>query len=295
MVMPSRVLVLLLFSGFLLLSPEIALAQATGDINGDGKVDTQDVTILEQYLKGSRILEDQELQQADVNQDAKVDSKDLDALQRRLGILSPNPSGPIQTNQRVNRDESSRVSREGNANTLQVGISEVVPEWVRGEWSFSSTVLEDRGFNDVGRRHNEQITLPGDLSGQYQSYSDTTGERLERQCWQVMEFDDRHFVFVEQSRFPSSGAFVRSTSTVTRLQPNQAQIRVRVDVLDPGRGGQGAGSQGLLGALFGAIFGQQSSRNQVGDYYVREGNMIRTPGTEQKRLPDVDLSRLRCS
>jgi Dockerin type I domain len=287
--MPSRVSILFLLSGFFFLSPGIALAQATGDLNGDGKVDAEDVTILEQYLKGSRLLVDQELSQADVNQDRKVDSQDLEALQKRLGLTST--SAPIQTNQRRN-DESSTVSKEGKTNTFQLGIAESVPEWVRGEWRFLSTVLEDRGFNDVGLQHNEQVTLPGDLSGQYQAYSDDTGERLERQCWQVVESDDKHFVFTEQSRFPSNGAVIRSTSNVTRLEPNQAQIRVRVEVLDPGRAGA---SQGLLGGLFGAIFGQPRNGSQAGDYYVREGSMTRTLGTEQRRLPDVDLSRLRCT
>ncbi|MGA7953439.1 MAG: dockerin type I repeat-containing protein [Gloeobacterales cyanobacterium] len=294
--MPSRVLVLLLLGGFCFFSSGIALAQATGDLNDDGKVDAEDVTILEQYLKGSRLLVDQELSQADINQDGKVDSQDLEALQKRLGIASNSPV-PI-TNQRRNQDESfndassNKGSKEGKTNTFQLGIAESVPEWVRGEWHFLSTVVEDRGFNDVGLKHNEQITLPGDLSGQYQAYSDDTGERLERLCWQVVESDDRHFIFTEQSRFPSNGAVIRSTSNVTRLEPDQAQIRVRVDVLDPGRAGR---SQGFLGELFGAIFGQSRNRSQAGDYYVREGSMSRVPGTEQKRLPDVDLSRLRCS
>ncbi len=296
--MPLRVSVLLLLTGFFLFSPEIALAQAVGDLNGDGKVDAQDVTILEQYLKGSRLLVDQELSQADINQDGKVDSQDLEALQKRLGMVASNSSVPIRTNQRGNRDESSKVSQEGKTSTFQLDVAESIPEWVRGEWSFPSTVVEDRGFNDVGLKHNEQITLPGDLSGQYQVYSDDMRERLERVCWQVTESDDRHFVFIEESRFPSSGALVRATSNVTRLEPNQAQIRVRVDVLDPGRTA-GSQSQGLLGGLFGIIFGQRMNRNQVvnkpGDYYVRTGNMTRTPGTEQKRLPNVDLSRLRCS
>ena len=291
MVMPSRVSILLLLVG-LFLSPGIALAQAAGDLNGDGRVDTEDVTILEQYLKGSRLLVDQELSQADVNRDGKVDNKDLEAIQKRLGIVASNSSAPIKTNQRGNRDESSTLSKEGKTNTFQLGIAESVPEWVRGEWRFLSTVVEDRGFNDVGLKHSEQITLPGDLSGQYQAYGDDTGERLERLCWQVVESDDRHFVFTEQSRFPSNGAVIRSTSNVTRLEPDQAQIRVRVEVLDPGRAG---GSQGFLGELFGAIFGQSRNRSQAGDYYVREGSMTRTPGTEQRRLPDVDLSRLRCS
>ncbi len=293
MVMPSRVPVLLLLLSGVFFFPGIALAQDAGDLNGDGKVNTEDVTILEQYLKGSRLLVDQELSQADINQDRTVDSQDLEALQKRLGIATSNSSAPIQTNQR-RRDESSTVAKEGKANTFQLGIAESVPEWVRGEWRFLSTVVEERGFSDGNRKHNEQITLPGDLSGQYQAYSDETGERLERLCWQVVESDDKHFVFTEQSRFPSNRAVIRSTASVTRLEPDQAQIRVRVDVLDPGQAGR---SQDLLGGLFGAIFGQPSNgnRNQAGDYYVREGSMNRSPGTEQRRLPDVDLSRLRCT
>jgi Dockerin type I domain len=288
---------------FMLLSPGVALAQAAGDLNGDGKVDTADVTALEEYLKGSRLLVDQELTQADVNQDRKVDNQDLEALQKRLGLIASKSSTPVPTKQRENQDESRKGAKNGakeaKTNTFQLGIAESVPEWVRGEWRFLSTVVEERGFNDVGLKHSEQITLPGDLSGQYQAYSDDTGERLERVCWQVTESDDRHFIFTEQSRFPSTGALIRSTANVTRLEPNQAKISVRVDVLEPGRAGRSGESQGLLGGLFGAIFGQPRAGNQAGskpgDYYVREGSMTRTLGTEQRRLPDVDLSRLRCT
>lgn len=309
-VMKLAMLVLLRLSGlvlgcFILLSPGIALAQAAGDLNGDGKIDTADVTALEEYLKGSRLLVDQELTQADVNQDRKVDNQDLEALQKRLGLIASKSSPPVQTKQGENRDKSRKGvtngAKEATTNTFQLGIAESVPEWVRGEWRFLSTVVEDRGFNDVGLKHSEQITLPGDLSGQYQAYSDDTGERLERVCWQVNESDDRHFIFTEQSRFPSTGALIRSTANVTRQAPNQAQISVRVDVLDPGRVGRAGAdeSQGLLGGLFGAIFGQPRAGNQggskPGDYYVREGSMTRTLGTEQRRLPDVDLSRLRCT
>jgi hypothetical protein len=308
--MKPKVPTLLRLSGFvlgcfILLSPGLALAQAAGDLNGDGKVDPADVTALEEYLKGARLLVDQELTQADVNQDRKVDNQDLEALQKRLGLVASKPSTTVSapTKQRENRDESRKGTqnraKEAKTNTFQLGIAESVPEWVRGEWRFLSTVVEDRGFNDVGLKHSEQITLPGDLSGQYQAYSDDTGERLERVCWQVTESDDRHFIFTEQSRFPSTGALIRSTANVTRLEPNQAKISVRVDVLEPGQAGRSGESQGLLGGLFGAIFGQPRAGNQAGskpgDYYVREGSMKRTPGTEQRRLPDVDLSRLRCT
>jgi hypothetical protein len=295
----------LVLSGLVLLSPSAALAQSAGDLNGDGKVDPADVTVLEEYLKGARLLVDQELTQADVNQDRKVDNQDLEALQKRLGLVASKPSTTVSapTKQRENRDESRKGTqnraKEAKTNTFQLGIAESVPEWVRGEWRFLSTVVEDRGFNDVGLKHSEQITLPGDLSGQYQAYSDDTGERLERVCWQVTESDDRHFIFTEQSRFPSNGALIRSTANVTRLEPNQARISVRVDVLEPGRARRSGENQGLLGGLFGAIFGQPRAGNQAGskpgDYYVREGSMNRTLGTEQRRLPDVDLSRLRCT
>jgi hypothetical protein len=298
--MTLRVSILLLLSGLLLLSQGVASAQTTGDLNGDGKVDAADVKILEEYLKGSRLLVDQEVSQADVNQDGKVDSKDLDTLRQRLGLVASDSSAPVRTNQPNQRGNGDQfpppdLSKEGKTSTFQLGISEAVPEWVRGEWRFLSTVVEERGFsNSMGQTHNEQITLPGDLSGQYQAYSDETGERLERLCWQVLESDTRHFVFTEQLRFQSNSALIRSTATVNRLEPDQAQVRVRVEVLDPGRVGE---SQGVLGGLLGALFGggSSSSPSRAGDYYVRSATMNRTPGTEQRRLPNVDLNRLRCS
>ncbi|WP_287128467.1 dockerin type I repeat-containing protein [Candidatus Cyanaurora vandensis] len=286
--------------GLLLLVPAV-LAQTAGDVNGDGQVDRGDVTVLQQYLKGQSLFSDNQTQAADLTGDGRVDNTDLKTLQRQLGLIPPDP----QLQARANENDQV-VSSSARRPSFEAGIASVVPEWVRGRWTFTSRVTDARGGYEgaIGLRQKEAITLPGDLSGEYALYKvDNRGvpyEQFKRVCWQVLDSDEQSFQFVEQNR-DRAGMVLSSTYEITNQSPGQARIRLRSEVLNPGsltstpNRNQGGG---ILGGLFGMIFGGGSaglnSRPRLGDYSIRTGVMYREPGTERERLSAVDLEKLRC-
>ncbi|AGY58337.1 dockerin type I repeat-containing protein [Gloeobacter kilaueensis] len=284
---PVAALVLLLAVGPL-------SAQTAGDLNGDGKVDRADLGLLEQYLDGSGLLDGDQSARADLNGDGVVNSKDANRLRQQLGIATvdePTLNGRASSDRANSRRGGYRASASSSA--FQLGVADVVPEWVRGSWRFQSQIYDARGgFGGGNNYQSEQLSLPGDLSKLYSTYKVQTGERLDRLCWQVNDYSDARFSFTEQLR-DQGGAVYASTADILNRGPGQAEIRIRVEVLDAGSG-QGGG--GLLGGLFGFLFngGRPMGSLSAGDYYVRGGPMERVAGSERTRLPDVDLASLRC-
>jgi hypothetical protein len=277
---------------FALLIPVAALAQEAGDLTGDGRVDAQDLTVLEQYLSGDGLLAEEQTRLADLTGDGRIDRRDVEVLRRRLGLAAapdaPALSGGV-------RDERRRqpLRATTDRSTFQLGLEEVIPEWVRGNWNFRSTILDVRGasFGASGPPLDESITLPGDLSRLYATYKVSTGERLERVCWQVESHSEERFQFQERLR-DSHGAIFASTYDILNRGLGIAEIRIRTDVLDPGAAGGGGG---FIGGLLGGLFGlRPGSGLQAGDSYTRGGTMVRLPGSERQRLPQVDLESLRC-
>ena len=57
-----------------------------GDLNGDGKVDTKDVDLLQQYLEGDADLNDMQKKVADMDDNDVIDINDLTALQEQLKL-----------------------------------------------------------------------------------------------------------------------------------------------------------------------------------------------------------------
>ena len=83
------------FLGILLsLCPVVSLVPAAvfaddslrGDLNGDGKVDTKDVDLLQQYLEGDADLNDMQKKVADMDDNDVIDINDLTALQEQLKL-----------------------------------------------------------------------------------------------------------------------------------------------------------------------------------------------------------------
>ncbi len=71
----------------LLLSALPVLAES-GDVNEDGRIDKDDVRLIDNYLNGSLLLQDSQIAAADADRDGKITSTDRDLLQRRLGGLA---------------------------------------------------------------------------------------------------------------------------------------------------------------------------------------------------------------
>jgi hypothetical protein len=285
----------------LLAAPALAQSKGAGDLNDDGRVDQSDLTLLEQYLDGSGLLQEEQTQRADLNGDSQIDVRDVNVLRKRFGLATlPEPF-------------NLQVGQKGSGNktaSFQLGLEQVVPEWVRGNWTFSSSIysVEGSSFGGAGGgTTDEAVTLPGDLSNLYSVFIVSTGERLDRVCWQVNNYSEKRFSVTEQSR-DRSGAVYASTYEIINRSSGVADIRIRTEILNAGSGyypiePRNSGGGGLLGGLLG-LFGIRGSFNTSpsmrgsrliqGDAYVRGGRMFREPGTEKKRLSDVDLAALRC-
>jgi hypothetical protein len=85
--MSSRTWVFLAGAGvlFAIASPVLA---ASGDVNNDGRVDSQDVQMIDDYLNGDLTLQDDQIRAADADNDSRITAHDKDLLQRRLGNLA---------------------------------------------------------------------------------------------------------------------------------------------------------------------------------------------------------------
>lgn len=63
-------------------------AYILGDVNGDGAIDTRDITRLRRYFAGVVELSETQLKAADVNQDGRVDTRDITRLRRYFAGLA---------------------------------------------------------------------------------------------------------------------------------------------------------------------------------------------------------------
>ena len=67
----------------------------SGDVNGDGKVDTTDARLVLQHAVGKSVLKEEEQMMADVNGDGRVDTTDARLiLQYTVGKISDFPTPP---------------------------------------------------------------------------------------------------------------------------------------------------------------------------------------------------------
>jgi hypothetical protein len=87
-------------------SPVLA---ASGDVNNDGRVDTQDVQLIDDYLNGDTTLQDDQIRAADADNDGRITARDKDLLKRRLGNVAVKPT-PQSTNSNTQVDFNSANS-----------------------------------------------------------------------------------------------------------------------------------------------------------------------------------------
>ncbi len=279
----------LMLSGIILVLPMAAWAQTAGDINGDGRADQADVTLLSNFLNGSELFSDAQAKRADLNRDRKVDAADAKALDRILNGESPVADEPADNNRTFNASAKKQ--------SFELGLAKVVPEWVRGRWKFTSRIIES-SYGGIGQTLDEQITLPGDLSGEYSVYNTSTGEKFNRLCWQVLDYNEDTFSFMERDR-NNAGRVVELKLDIINRGVGQSEVRITDRILDVGQTStvfsnrNGGLLQGIFGMIFGGSMGGDSGVRR-GDTSIRTAIMNREPGSETLRIPNTDLSKLRC-
>ncbi|MBC8123939.1 MAG: carboxypeptidase-like regulatory domain-containing protein [Gemmatimonadaceae bacterium] len=68
------------------------LAGGGGDVNGDGRTDKADIGLVNEYLSGTLLLQDNQIAAADADGDGKITGTDRELLERRVGgIALKNP------------------------------------------------------------------------------------------------------------------------------------------------------------------------------------------------------------
>lgn len=87
-------------------------ADALGDVNLDGKVDTADVTLLSQYFTGGAQLTDEQKEIADVDNNGEINSKDTMLIMQHIGVHSseedkPDKEQPSQSTEAPQKEEPS--------------------------------------------------------------------------------------------------------------------------------------------------------------------------------------------
>ncbi len=96
----GRSLSLLLLGSFSLGWIGVSSGQAqpfqAGDLDGDGRLTSQDLNLLGAYLRGERGLTDDQIRAADVNQDGRITEADWQVLQQRIQVATDAPTGQVQ-------------------------------------------------------------------------------------------------------------------------------------------------------------------------------------------------------
>jgi hypothetical protein len=156
----SRSWVLLASISFLLVTAAPVLA-ASGDVNNDGRVDSQDVQMIDDYLNGDATLQDDQIRAADADNDGRITANDKDLLQRRLRSVAVKPS-PRKTTR----------NSQGNTGNSQVDFN-----------SANSGVVIDKATGKplAGVKvslPDEGITVLTDDQGRFQLPRSATGKIL---------------------------------------------------------------------------------------------------------------------
>jgi len=79
----------------------------SGDVNGNGRIDDDDFRLIDQYLDGSIILQENQIRAADTDRDGKITRKDRDLLARRFAKLGVKATPKVKS-------EASKIQLESS-------------------------------------------------------------------------------------------------------------------------------------------------------------------------------------
>jgi hypothetical protein len=163
----SRSWVLLTGISLLLVTAAPVLA-ASGDVNNDGRVDNQDVQMIDDYLNGDATLQDDQIRAADADSDGRITANDRELLQRRLRSVA------VKTVPRKNtrNSQDNAGNRQGSTGNSQVDFN-----------SANSGVVTDKATGQplAGVKvslPDEGITVLTDAQGRFQLPRSATGKIL---------------------------------------------------------------------------------------------------------------------
>jgi Dockerin type I domain/CarboxypepD_reg-like domain len=158
--MLSRIGISLASVGFLVAIASPVLA-ASGDVNNDGRVDNQDVQLIDDYLNGDATLQDDQIRAADADNDGRITANDKELLQRRLRGVAVKPTP--QKNTRTSQGNTSNSQVDFNSANSGVVIDKATGQPLAGV----RVSLPDEG-----------VTVITDAQGRFQLPRSATGKIL---------------------------------------------------------------------------------------------------------------------
>ncbi|UFP92738.1 dockerin type I domain-containing protein [Gloeobacter morelensis] len=153
--------------GLALLAAAPAWAEG-GDVNGDGRVDAGDIRLIDAYLEGSLLLQDEQIKAADADGDGKITATDREMLDRRLSGLAVTPAPAGRTASAAQNQRTAAPDTTGASIDLKSADSGVVVDKTTGRPLAGVEVsLPDEG-----------VTVRTDSQGRFQLPKSSAGKIL---------------------------------------------------------------------------------------------------------------------
>ncbi|BAC88000.1 dockerin type I domain-containing protein [Gloeobacter violaceus] len=215
-----------------------AARAASGDVNGDGRVDAGDIRLIDEYLGGTRLLQDEQIKAADADGDGQITATDREMLDRRVSGLAAGSAAPGRS---ASRGQVDLTSADGGV---------VVDKATGRPLAGVEVSLPDEKIT-VRTDAQGRFRLPGTASGKilsaraenYVPSSVTTrGQRgfqlqLERLNPRVQVLDDelvhlgdnnydRRSAGARQFQAPAAGTRYTRTFALGRLPGQDLQLRI---------------------------------------------------------------------
>ncbi|MBW4696604.1 MAG: carboxypeptidase-like regulatory domain-containing protein [Aphanocapsa lilacina HA4352-LM1] len=142
-----------------------AARTASGDVNGDGRVDAGDIRLIDAYLEGSLLLQDEQIKAADADGDGKITATDRERLDRRLSGLAVTPAPGGRSASAAQNQRTAAPDTSGASIDLKSADSGVVVDKTTGRPLAGVEVsLPDEGVT-VRTDSQGRFRLPGTSSG----------------------------------------------------------------------------------------------------------------------------------
>lgn len=229
-------------------SPVAGQSFLSGDLDGDGRVTSQDVQLLQGYLQGQNSLTNRQIQAADVDGDSQITEQDLAQLQQSRGTEVTDPQGQLQLNSAYSGQVVDRRTGQPLSN-VEVTIPEAgvsVKTDNQGRFQLPQSLPENQIL--MARLENylpfsQSTSASQSLQLELDRWDPTTTLVLEQDLTRLGDnFYSPDSAGASQFRFPSQGIELVRAFSLTQLPTTPPILRIGsligLDTLEAARAGQ---------------------------------------------------------
>ncbi len=227
---PARWLLVPLIAVLLYAAPAWA---APGDINQDGKLTQEDVLLLEAYLKGNKLLTDEQIHAADVNGDKKINNQDLQILKASLGGVKNQPGSQVRLDSAYSGQVVDQKSGEPIPNVEievpEAGIKVKTDDF--GRFSLPKTVGSQRILTARAQNYAPFSVTVTEQEQKFDVRLKQLSNRLIVLTDQVHHLGDDRFskeysANATQFRIPAQGSSFKQTFDIDRIPDQDPILRI---------------------------------------------------------------------